>query len=110
MAKTSSALSTLSEAFARRDVKKQYLAVTIGDPGEDQWINKPIGRHPTHRQKMRVVPDPSSSLHSRGQARLATPRPIAKQGRSALSHIHTIHYNGKLSLVQVRIATGRTHQ
>lgn len=115
VAKTSSALATLSEAFADRKVKKQYLAVAIGNPGEDQWINKPIGRHPLHRQKMRVVPDPSSSVSRGGQARLTGARgsvslATAKQGRTALSHIHTIHYDGKLSVVQVRIATGRTHQ
>mmetsp|Transcript_28573 Transcript_28573/g.60593 ORF Transcript_28573/g.60593 Transcript_28573/m.60593 type:complete len:669 (+) Transcript_28573:102-2108(+) len=112
VAKTSSALATLSEAFAERKVKKQYLAIAIGNPGEDQWINKPIGRHPQHRQKMRVVPDPSSSMASRGQYRITGPKSasMAKQGRPALSHIHTIHYDGKLSVVQVRIATGRTHQ
>ncbi|KAL9188465.1 hypothetical protein ACHAXT_006843 [Thalassiosira profunda] len=111
VAKTSSALATLSEAFAERRVKKQYLAVAIGNPGEDQWINKPIGRHPLHRQKMRVVPDPSASMPGR-QARLTGPTStsVAKQGRPALSHIHTIHYDGKLSVVQVKIATGRTHQ
>ena len=109
MAKTASALASLSQAFADRKVKKQYLAVAIGNPGDDQWIDKPIGRHPLHRQRMRVVPNPSSSMGSRGQARL-TDNVTAKQGRSALSHIHTIHHDGKLSVVQVRIATGRTHQ
>lgn len=108
VAKTSSALATLSEAFADRKVKKQYLAVAIGNPGEDQWINKPIGRHPQHRQRMRVVPDPSSSMSGRGQIRLTAP--TVKQGRPALSHIHTVHCDGKLSVVQVKIATGRTHQ
>jgi 23S rRNA pseudouridine1911/1915/1917 synthase len=112
VAKTSSALASLSEAFANRKVKKQYLAVAIGNPGEDQWIDKSIGRHPLHRQRMRVVPNPSSSMSSRGQTRLtgSASTSIAKQGRPALSHIHTIHHDGKLSVVQVRIATGRTHQ
>ncbi|KAL3765884.1 hypothetical protein ACHAW5_002117 [Stephanodiscus triporus] len=112
VAKTSSALASLSEAFANRKVKKQYLAVVIGNPGEDQWIDKPIGRHPLHRQRMRVVPNPSSTMSTRGQTRLtgSASTLIAKQGRPALSHIHTIHHDGKLSVVQVRIATGRTHQ
>mmetsp|Transcript_9550 Transcript_9550/g.20647 ORF Transcript_9550/g.20647 Transcript_9550/m.20647 type:complete len:634 (-) Transcript_9550:212-2113(-) len=109
VAKTSSSLATLSEAFAERKVKKQYLAIAIGNPGEDQWINKPIGRHPLHRQRMRVVPDPSSSVNARNQARLTGPKPT-KPGRPALSHIHTVHYDGKLSVVEVQIATGRTHQ
>lgn len=112
VAKTSSALANLSEAFASRKVKKQYLAVTVGNPGADQWINKPIGRHPLHRQKMRVVPDPSPLISARGQVRLArnNAKSPVKRGRPALSHIHTIYHDGKLSLVQVEIATGRTHQ
>ena len=106
VAKTKSALASLSEAFAQRSVKKQYLAVAIGNPGEDVRINKPIGRHPQHRQKMRVVPDPSSSA----QQRLTGPKSTPKQGRVALSYLRTLCHDGKLSLVQVQIATGRTHQ
>lgn len=106
VAKTSSALATLSESFADRKVKKQYLAVAIGNTGTDQWIDKPISRHPLHRQRMRVVPNPS-----KGQTRfIDTYTSNAKHGRPALSHIHTIFHDGKLSIVQVRIATGRTHQ
>lgn len=107
VAKTSSALATLSEAFANRKVKKQYLAIVVGKPGEDQWIDKPIGRHPMYRQRMRVVPNPSRGQQTR---LMNTSTSVAKTGRPALSHIHTIHHDGKLSIVQVRIATGRTHQ
>jgi 23S rRNA pseudouridine1911/1915/1917 synthase len=104
VAKTRTALAKLSESFANRRVKKQYLAVAIGHTGEDKWIDKPIGRHPLHRQRMRVVPDASPSK----QIRLtATPK---KQGRPAQSYVQTLHYDGKLSIVQVQIATGRTHQ
>lgn len=107
VAKTSSALATLSEAFANRKVKKQYLAIAVGNPGEDQWIDKPIGRHPLYRQRMRVVPNPSRGQQTR---LMDTSTSVAKTGRPALSHIHTIHHDGKLSIVQVKIATGRTHQ
>eukprot|EP00986_Skeletonema_menzelii_P003906 scaffold1275_cov154-Skeletonema_menzelii.AAC.7 len=104
VAKTRTALAKLSEAFANRRVKKQYIAVAIGHTGEDQWIDKPIGRHPLHRQRMRVVPDASPMK----QIRLsATPK---KQGRPAQSYVQTLHHDGKLSIVQVQIATGRTHQ
>ena len=107
VAKTRSALASLSEAFAQRRVKKQYLAVAIGNPGDDVKINKAIGRHPQHRQKMRVVPDPSASTRQR----LTGPKLSAsKQGRSALSYVRTLCHDGKLSIVQVQIATGRTHQ
>ncbi|KAL7481344.1 hypothetical protein ACHAW6_007032 [Cyclotella cf. meneghiniana] len=109
IAKTRAALASLSEAFAKRQVKKQYLAIAIGNPGEDLRINKPIGRHPIHRQRMRVVPDPSAS----SQIRLTGPKSssaTSKQGRMAISHLHTLCHDGKLSIVQVQIATGRTHQ
>lgn len=107
VAKTRSALASLSASFAQRRVKKQYLAVTIGDPGEDVRISKPIGRHPQHRQKMRVVPDPSAT----SQQRLTGPKSApTKQGRIAISHLNTLCHDGKLSLVKVQIATGRTHQ
>jgi 23S rRNA pseudouridine1911/1915/1917 synthase len=104
VAKTRTALANLSEMFANRRVKKQYLAIAIGNTGEDQWIDKPIGRHPLHRQKMRVLPDPSPSKQKRVSV------PPAKRGRYARSHIHTLHFDGKFSIVQVQIATGRTHQ
>ena len=107
VAKTRSALASLSEAFAQRRVKKQYLAVAIGNPGDDVKINKPIGRHPQHRQKMRVAPDPSASTRQR----LTGPKlTTSKQGRPALSYVRTLCHDGKLSIAQVQIATGRTHQ
>ena len=108
VAKSSSALAALSESFAKRRVKKHYIAVVIGNPGEDRMIDKPIGRHPIHRQRMRVVPDPSASV-SRGQVRLTGPKSTSK-GRQAISYIHTMQFDGKLGIVKIQIATGRTHQ
>ncbi|EJK64414.1 hypothetical protein THAOC_14852 [Thalassiosira oceanica] len=108
VAKSSEALAALSESFAKRRVKKHYIAVVIGNPGEDRMIDKPIGRHPIHRQRMRVVPDPSASV-SRGQVRLTGPKSTSK-GRQAISYIHTMQYDGKLGIVKIQIATGRTHQ
>ncbi|EEC44396.1 predicted protein, partial [Phaeodactylum tricornutum CCAP 1055/1] len=95
VAKTSQTLATLSNFFAARQVKKTYMAITVGNPGKHVVIDKPIGRHPLHRQRMRVVPDP----HQKNST-----------GRRALSYVDTLAFDGKLSLVQVRIETGRTHQ
>jgi 23S rRNA pseudouridine1911/1915/1917 synthase len=77
----------LVELFASRQVYKEYLAICVGHPGEVE-IRAPIGRHPIHRQQMAIVP----------------------QGREALSVCKTLAWDGKLSVVQVVIATGRTHQ
>jgi 23S rRNA pseudouridine1911/1915/1917 synthase len=110
VAKTTKALSTLSASFAARNVKKTYLAVTVGNPGKRVTINKPIGRHPVNRQRMRVVPDPHRK-NSSGVApkdRLTTPS--QGKGRHALSYVDTLAFDGRLSMVQVRIETGRTHQ
>ena len=51
-------------------------------------VREPIGRHPTDRQRMGVVPN----------------------GRSALSVVAPIATDGRLSLCRVKILTGRTHQ
>ena len=129
MAKTTQALTKLSEAFAERTVKKTYLAVTVGNPGKQVKIDKPIGRHPIHRQRMRVVPDPhrkdSSGMTPQERKRLrmmeaalasgksAGTKPIAslsQSGRRALSYVDTLAFDGKLSLARVKIETGRTHQ
>jgi 23S rRNA pseudouridine1911/1915/1917 synthase len=112
VAKTRQALGALSEAFASRKVTKTYVAVTVGNPGKRVVIDKPIGRHPVHRQRMRVVPDPHKR-NSSGMApkdRMINPQSRSQQGRRALSFVDTMAFDGKLSVVQVRIETGRTHQ
>lgn len=86
-AKNTYSQTRLIESFSKREVKKLYLAIAIGNPGK-QIINAPIGRHPVHRQKMAII----------------------ETGREAISHIETLSVKEKLSLVQVDIKTGRTHQ
>jgi 23S rRNA pseudouridine1911/1915/1917 synthase len=115
VAKTTRALAALSQAFSARKVKKTYLAITVGNPGRKVVIDKPIGRHPIHRQRMRVVPDPhkknSSGMTPKAMVRIAgAPPPASQTGRRALSFVDTLSFDQKLSLVQVRIETGRTHQ
>ena len=84
------AVSKLSQLFAAREIRKVYLTVCVGNPGE-ATICEPIGRHPKNRQLMTVVKDED-------------------KGRYALSHVRTICFDGKLSAALVRIETGRTHQ
>jgi 23S rRNA pseudouridine1911/1915/1917 synthase len=126
VAKTTRALTRLSEAFADRDVKKTYLAITVGNPGKNVVIDKPIGRHPIHRQRMRVVPDPhckdSSGTTPEQRRKLksmqalsaasssSSSSSLSQSGRRALSYVDTLAFDGKLSLAKVRIETGRTHQ
>jgi 23S rRNA pseudouridine1911/1915/1917 synthase len=97
-------------------VKKTYVALTIGNPGKRVVIDKPIGRHPIHRQRMRVVPDPHKKDSSRmtpedrRMLKSISAKSASQAGRRALSFVDTMAFDGKLSVVQVRIETGRTHQ
>lgn len=86
-AKTNLAQQRLIEMFTQRKIHKEYLAICLGNPGNGE-INAPIGRHPVHRQKMTVV----------------------EGGREALSICRTLKCDGKISLVSIVLATGRTHQ
>lgn len=87
-AKSSQAHKRLVEMFASRQVYKEYLAICLGNPGNAR-IEAPIGRHPVHRKMMAVVAD---------------------GGKSALTMCKTLSYDGKVSLVSIELATGRTHQ
>lgn len=86
-AKSEAAQTKLMESFADRQVKKKYLAICVGKPG-DGTLDAPIGRHPTDRKKMTIRED----------------------GRPAITHFKTLAFDGKHSLVEVDLETGRTHQ
>lgn len=94
IAKTPQAMARLSAAFADRKVKKTYLALVKGVPKQvTETIETNIGRSSGNRQKMAVV--------ERG-------------GKEAVS-IYTLRESGKIgkisvSLLDVKILTGRTHQ
>ena len=83
----------LAEAFAERTVAKSYLALVQGTPPREGTCREPVGRHPTVKVKMAVVPE------SRG-------------GRSAHTDWRVLWTaaDRSCSLLLVRIHTGRTHQ
>lgn len=94
IAKTPDAQFQLGTAFAERRTGKCYLAVVRGIPQRSSGeIKNLIGRHPVNRQKMAVVERNGKLAHS----------------------VYTVLASGevegvKISLVKVRIFTGRTHQ
>lgn len=87
-AKSSFVQQRMIELFSERKVEKEYLAICVGNPGTGE-INLPIGRHPKDRKKMAVRED---------------------GGRPALTHFRTRTFDGSLSIVEVAMLTGRTHQ
>jgi len=86
-AKTSQAHGKLVEMFSKRELKKKYLALCVGTPKEG-WIDAPIGRHPVHRKEMCVLPE----------------------GKEAKTFCRVLQTKNGLSLVEVDLVTGRTHQ
>jgi 23S rRNA pseudouridine1911/1915/1917 synthase len=83
----------LSTAFARREIHKEYLALVSGFPPEQGRCSVPIGRHPTVKIKMASL----SERHG---------------GKSALTSWRRLWStpDKNVSLLAVRIKTGRTHQ
>jgi 23S rRNA pseudouridine1911/1915/1917 synthase len=81
----------LSTAFAAHDIERAYLAIVWGVPAPAAGeIGGNIGRHPTNRKKMAVV---------------------ARGGKAALTRYRVLRRLGAAaSLVECRLATGRTHQ
>lgn len=87
--KTLEAVAKLSSLFAQRQVRKVYLSINVGHPG-DATIVEPIGRSTKNRQQMTVYEGPP--------------------GKPAFTHVRTLAFDGKVSAALVRIETGRTHQ
>jgi len=90
VAKNYAAHFHLSAQFKSRNIKKNYLAVVYGDFKEGSGvINLPIGRHPGDRKRM--------SVHSR-------------KTRGAETHWKIRERFEGITLLELEIKTGRTHQ
>ena len=94
VAKTPDAQFKLGTAFAERKTSKTYLAIVRGEvPRQQGELAGMIGRHPVNRQKM--------ALLERGGKEALTRYRVLGSGELA---------GRKVSLLEVKILTGRTHQ
>ena len=104
--------STYSALFASRQIHKVYVAICVGHPGQTT-IRAPICRSRKQRQLMTVADDADteavSGRISSNTARLRA-MGLADKGKSAVSHVKTFAFDGKISAAAVHIETGRTHQ
>ncbi len=92
VAKTDSAHRRLARQFEERTIHKEYLAIVVGSPERDRdTIDKLIGPHPTHREKMAI-------------------RRAEDGGRAAATFYEVLERFGKYSLVRCLPRSGRTHQ
>ena len=89
VAKSEAAMAGLKRQFKARETEKEYLALVWGEPPPSGRIETLMGRHPVHRKKMAV---------------------LTQDGRKAISNYETLERFDEVSLVRVRIETGRTHQ
>ena len=100
VAKHDAAHEELSRQFREREVEKAYLALVWGEVQAGRRIDEPIGRDPTNRKKMSVA-------GGKGPAERAR----ARRSREAVTRIvRAEHFGRALTLAEVAILTGRTHQ
>jgi 23S rRNA pseudouridine1911/1915/1917 synthase len=104
VAKHDAAHEELSRQFHDREVQKEYFALVWGEVQAGRRIDAPIGRDPGNRTKMSArMPAP------RRHSRAAEPA-RARRSREAVTRILRTEKLRVLTLVQVAIHTGRTHQ
>lgn len=89
VAKNDRAHVFLSEQIKAHTVQRAYRSILIGNLREDEgFVDAPIGRHPTDRKKMAIVPD----------------------GREARTNWTVLERLRGATLIEARLTTGRTHQ
>lgn len=96
IAKTQAAFESLRQQFHCREVKKIYLALVWGQPIARGTIELALAHDRGDRRRMVVVRQPE-----RGSDRRVWP---------ALTHFRVVAAAGGLSLLEVEMATGVTHQ
>lgn len=91
VAKTDGAHRLLSEQFAKRTVRRTYVAVVHGRMAhENGTISAALGRHPKDRQKISVQPP--------------------GKGRDAITHYKVLRRFPNKTYIELTPETGRTHQ
>lgn len=88
VARTLKAHTALVDALQRRQIKRQYRAITQGVITAGRTIDEPISRHPVDRKRMSVQPN----------------------GKVAVTHFTVREKYRAHSLIDVQLETGRTHQ
>ncbi|WP_116105217.1 RluA family pseudouridine synthase [Lewinella sp. IMCC34191] len=91
IAKTESAMSFLARQFFDHSIDRTYQAIVWGAPEPpDGTIERNIGRHPRFRQKYTVFDE--------------------DEGKVAITHYRTLSDMYYVSLCELKLETGRTHQ
>jgi len=88
IAKNNLSYKTLKQMFKDREIKKEYIGIVTGSTPQKGRIDAPIGRHPLKKIKRAVI----------------------EGGKQALTSYEKLMENQGLTLVLIKIQTGRMHQ
>lgn len=88
VAKTFSAYTTLNQDMQARKIQRRYLALVYGHVIAGGVIDTAYGRHPRNRLKMAVL----------------------TEGKQAITHYAVKQQHQFVTLLDVKLMTGRTHQ
>jgi 23S rRNA pseudouridine1911/1915/1917 synthase len=92
IAKTEKAMSDLAAQFKKHTVYRRYIALAWGNIEEDEGtIIANVGRHQRFRKIMAAYPD-------------------GDYGKEAITHYKVLERFNYVTLVELRLETGRTHQ
>jgi len=90
VAKNDIAHAFLAKQFANHSIERTYWAIVWGLPDDEGTFDTNIGRSSKDRKVMAVLPEGN--------------------GKRAVTHYKVIEQFDALSLVEIRLETGRTHQ
>lgn len=90
VAKNEVAHQKLAKQFAKKTAQRKYWAVVWGNPPDSGTIDQNVGRSPSNRKIMTVLPD--------------------GRGKTAVTHFKKIDEFDHLALLEIQLETGRTHQ
>ncbi len=88
VAKTIEVQLDLVRQLQQRSVKRDYLAIVLGDLTKDGVVDAPIGRHPKQRTRMA----------------------ISENGKPARTYYYVLENFQVCTLLRCSLETGRTHQ
>ena len=91
-AKNAETLRIINEKIRAREIEKRYLCITLGRPNPPQGTIERFLLKDEKNKTVRVYHKPVPG------------------GKTAITHYRTLESRGELSLVEVTLETGRTHQ
>lgn len=92
IAKTADAMQQLAAQFKKHTVHRRYVALVWGDMDDDAGtVVAHVGRHERFRKKFAAYPD-------------------GEHGKEAITHYKVLERFGYVTLLELQLETGRTHQ